>query len=173
MKNALIILTAFLLCSMKISAQNIESMAGIRLGGTSALTYKMLFSNLEAAEIMVSGRENGLQIIGLYEKHKPMTLGWGDNFYGYYGVGGHVGYAQSNPLLFRTDSGGVLQNEILDIGRKTFFVMGVDAIFGLEYHVYSIPMAFAIDFKPTIELLGMRSVRSRVFDFGVSAKYIF
>jgi hypothetical protein len=155
------------------SGQNIESMAGIRLGGTSALTYKRLFTNLEAVEVMISGRDNGMQLTGLYEKHKPMVLGLGENFYGYYGFGGHIGYYQSDPLVLRTDSSGVVREQVLDIRRKTFFTMGVDAIFGVEYHIYSIPMAVALDFKPTVELVGMRQVRSRVFDFGVSAKYIF
>ncbi len=154
-------------------AQNIESQAGIRLGGTTALTYRKMFSNLEAFEVMMSGRERGLQITGLYEKHKPMAMSLGENFYGYYGFGAHLGYVQSEPVILRSDSSGQFQYQIIDIRRKTFFTMGLDAIVGVEYHIYSIPMAIAVDFKPAVELIGMRYLRSRVFDFGVSAKYIF
>ena len=156
-----------------IYAQNIESMAGIRLGGTTALTYKRMFTNLEAVEIMMSGRDDGIQLTGLYEKHKPLVLGFGENFYGYYGFGGHIGYYRSDPFVLRSDSSGVVREFVLDVRRKTFFAMGVDAIFGIEYHIYSIPMAISMDFKPTVELVGMRYLRSRVFDFGISAKYIF
>lgn len=174
MRNRFLLITAFCLLVLGVSsAQNIESMAGIRLGGTTALTYKRLFTNLEAVEIMMSGRDNGLQFTGLYEKHKPMVLGLGENFFGYYGFGGHLGYYQSDPLILRTDSSGFIREKVLDIRRKTFFAMGVDAIFGIEYHIYSVPMAVSLDIKPTIELVGMRYVRSRVFDFGISAKYIF
>ena len=160
--------------SKSILAQNIESMAGVRLGGTSALTYKKLFSNLEAVEIMMSGRQNGLQFTGLYEKHKPLILGMGENFFGYYGFGAHLGYVQSDPLLLRTDSLGFPQQfNVVDIRRKNFFTMGIDAIFGVEYHIYSIPMAIAFDAKPALELIGMRYLKARAFDFGISAKYIF
>lgn len=155
------------------NAQFIQNEAGIRLGGTTALTYKKMFENLEAAEIMMSGRENGLQFTGLYEKHKPMSWSLGENFYSYYGFGGHLGFVQSDPLIVRTDSAGIQSYRLLDIRRKTFFLMGVDAIIGMEYHIYSIPLAIAVDFKPTLELIGMRYMRARAWDFGVSAKYIF
>ncbi len=174
MKYRIIISSIFIgLLSQAGFAQNIESMAGLRLGGTTAITYKKMFSNLEAFEVMMSGRENGIQLTGLYEKHRPMAFSLGENFYGYYGFGGHIGYVQSEPVLLRSDSSGQYQYRLLDIRRKTFFTMGVDAIAGIEYHIYSVPMAFALDFKPAIELVGMRYLRSRVFDFGVSAKYIF
>ncbi|MEQ8358321.1 MAG: hypothetical protein RH860_02460 [Cytophagales bacterium] len=174
MKYLIVISTIIILLTFNVGqAQNIESMAGLRLGGTTALTYKKMFSNLEAFEIMMSGRENGIQLTALYEKHKPMAFSLGDNFYGYYGFGGHIGYVQSEPVLLRSDSSGQYQYRLLDIRRKTFFTMGVDAIVGVEYHIYSVPMAFALDIKPALELVGMRYLRSRVFDFGVSAKYIF
>ena len=155
-------------------SQNIENEAGIRLGSTSALTYKRLFANLEAVELMLSGRNNGIQLIGLYEKHKPLVTGLGENFYTYYGFGGHIGYLQSDPLIFRDDTlGPYINGPALDIRRQTFFTLGIDAIIGVEYHIYSVPMTVAVDFKPFVELIGMRHLRSEVFDFAVSAKYIF
>ena len=176
MKYTKYILLASIITSMsfmKASAQNIQSEAGIRLGGTTAFTYKKMFENLEAAEIMMSGRENGLQFTGLYEKHQQMTWSLGDNFYAYWGFGGHLGFIQSEPVILRSDSSGVRSYQVLDIRRKTFFLMGLDGIAGIEYHIYSVPLSLALDFKPTMELIGMRYMRARVWDFGVSAKYIF
>ena len=168
--------TTILIITIGLSAtfaQNVESLAGIRLGSTSALTYKKMFTNMEAVELMLSGRKNGVQITALYEKHKPFGFGFGDNFYSYTGFGGHMGYLQSDPVLISYDSSGRTQVRSLDIRRKSFFTMGVDAIIGVEYHIYSIPLAVSMDFKPYVELVGMRYLKANVWDFGVSAKYMF
>jgi hypothetical protein len=154
-----------------VSGQQLyEKSGGIRLGGTSGLTYKKFVTEDEAVEIMLSGRNDGLQFTALYLFHEPMEFSFNDRFYVHYGLGGHIGFEKFDDLAK------TIINEAGDqfiFEEKTFFTMGVDGSLGIEYRWLEVPMTIGFDIKPFFSFIGMRHVKARFWDSALSFKYVF
>lgn len=167
----LTLVTFFLLASFIAGAQQLyEKSGGIRLGHTSGLTYKKFVTEDEAVDLMLSGRNEGMQLTVLYQFHEPMEFSFNDRFYLHYGIGGHVGYEKFN------DISKVLSNAAGDefiFEEKSFFAMGVDASLGIEYRWLEIPATFGFDIKPYFNFIGMRHTRAKFWDAAISFKYVF
>ena len=91
MKVQFLLSFTFFMMSTSLSAQSYDQSAGVRLGGSSAVTYKKFLAPEEAVEFLFSGRNEGAQLGIMYVAHKPMEFSFNENFYGYYGLGGHLG----------------------------------------------------------------------------------
>lgn len=169
MKNLLITLTIFL--SFCANAQQLyEKSGGIRLGNTSGLTYKKFIVEDEAVELMLSGRNDGMQFTALYLFHQPMEFSFNDRFYLHYGLGGHLGYEKFD------DISKVLSNAAGDAfvyQSKSFFAMGVDASLGIEYRWLEVPATIGFDIKPYFNFIGMRHTKAKFWDAAISFKYVF
>lgn len=165
-------LTAILLLTIlsSYSQQLYQKSAGIRLGYTSGLTFKNFVTEDEAIEFILSGRNEGIQITGLYEFHQPMEFSFNDKFYLHYGVGGHIGYEKFDNLakVLINDAGDEFAFE-----EKSFFTMGVDATLGLEYRALEVPATIGFDIKPIFNFIGMRHTQGRFWDAAISFKYVF
>ncbi|MEM6524097.1 MAG: hypothetical protein AAF693_09905 [Bacteroidota bacterium] len=162
--------TALLILSLPSYGQYKNS-SGIRLGYTSGLTYKRFISNEQAMEFIASGRNEGFQLTTLYEFHKPMNIGFDDDFHLYYGVGAHVGYERLDDRLLRgsfNSPGSEFQNR-----EQSFFTMGVNTIIGVEYRWLKVPMTIGLDIKPYLDFIGMRRTKLRFWDTAITFKYIF
>lgn len=160
-----------LLCSSNwVMAQQYEQSAGVRLGHTSGLTFKKFVAGEEAVEFLLSGRKNGLQLMGMYVFHQPMEFSFNENFYAYYGVGGHLGYEQYGNLSKTLVS---VDPPDFVFEKKSYFVMGVDAVLGIEYRWLSVPITLAFDVKPYFSFIGMRHTNATFWDSALSFKYIF
>jgi len=159
-----------LLMSTACLAQYNKS-AGLRLGNTSGVTFKKFVHAEEALEILLSGRNRGLQFTGQYLFHQPLKLNFSDRIYLIYGVGGHFGYEKRNrnQLIFDTSQN---INAFGTRGRSQF-TMGVDASIGLEYRWLIVPMTIGFDLKPYFDFVGMQSTDLRFWDSAISFKYIF
>ena len=150
--------------------QNYEKSAGVRLGNTSGLTFKKFTKNNEAFELMLSGRNEGMQFTATYIFHQPLEFSFNDRFYLHYGVGGHVGYERFD------DIAKVITNTAGDefiFQDRSYFVMGADANLGVEYRWLEVPITIGFDLKPFINFIGMRYLRARFWDAGISFKYVF
>lgn len=147
-----------------------QQSAGVRLGHTAALTFKKFMVEEEALEVMLSGRRDGLQLTTIYTFHKPMELSFNENFFLYYGLGAHVGYENydrfSKTLI-------ALEPPEFVFRERTFFVMGADALLGIEYRWLSVPITVSFDLKPYFSFIGMRYTNGRFWDSAVAIKYIF
>ncbi|MBV6648026.1 MAG: hypothetical protein KI790_21370 [Cyclobacteriaceae bacterium] len=144
--------------------------AGVRLGHTSAITYKKFLAENEAIELLVSGRREGMQTTLLYTQHIPMQFSFNQNFYAFYGLGGHLGFEQYDNLNKTLTS---LDPPEFVFEEKGYFVMGVDAIIGIEYRWLSVPATIGFDVKPYFNFIGMRYGRARFWDAAISFKYVF
>lgn len=164
----LIILIA---CYFGANAQYYKHSSGIRTGYTSALTYKRFYTNEQALELMVSGRNDGLQVTGLYEFSKPLNLAFNDMFYVYYGVGAHVGYEMFSGRHF--DPNTTPPEPAYFFDRQSYFTMGINTILGVEYRWLAIPLTIGLDVKPYFQSIAMRYGQTRFWDVGLSAKYVF
>jgi len=153
------------------SPQEYSQSAGARFGATSALTYKKFLVTEEAFETMISGRNEGLQLTGLYVFHVPMELAFSPNFYAYYGAGGHFGYERRDDLN-KVLLGGDGDQFAYEQNAK-FFTMGADLLIGVEYRWLSAPLTISFDVKPYFDYIGMRKTDSMFWDSAISFKYIF
>ena len=52
--------------SIANAQQNYEKSAGLRLGSTSGLTFKKFETEIEAIELLLSGRNEGTQFTAIY-----------------------------------------------------------------------------------------------------------
>ena len=153
------------------SPQEYSQSAGVRFGATSGLTYKKFLVTEEAFETMISGRNDGIQLTGMYVFHVPMNLAFSPNFYAYYGAGGHFGFEKRDNL-----SKILIGAEGRDFAYEqdaTFFTMGADFLIGVEYRWLAAPITVSFDVKPYFDYIGMRKTDSRFWDSAISFKYIF
>ncbi|GAB4248750.1 MAG: hypothetical protein Tsb0034_28140 [Ekhidna sp.] len=161
----------FVLAFSTAGAQQLyEKSGGIRLGYTSGLTYKKFVTEDEAVELILSGRNDGMQFNVIYQFHEPMEFSFNDRFYLHYGVGGHVGYEKFDDLAK------VLSNAEGDefiYDERSFFTIGVDGNLGIEYRWLEIPATFGFDLKPYFNFIGMRHTKAKFWDAAISFKYVF
>lgn len=150
--------------------QQYDRSAGVRLGGSSGLTFKKFIVDEQAFEMIISNRREGIQLTGLYMMHQPMHVSFNENFFFYYGVGGHIGaekhgdiskiYSNSDPTIFTYEN-------------KSFLTLGIDGIIGVEYRMLSVPITLSLDLKPYVNYVGMRKVKADFWDASIAIKYIF
>lgn len=138
MKNFVIAFT-LLAVSAGLNAQDYVNAIGVRAGLSQGITFKHFLSTKDAAEGILAVRWGGFNITGLYERHTtPFSV---DNLYFYYGAGAHIGMWNGN------------KNPWFD-EDKTYTVIGIDGIVGLEYNFSEIPFNVSLDWKPGFNLIG-------------------
>lgn len=161
----------FAIISFCSAAQQLyEKSGGVRLGHTSGITFKKFVTEDEAVEMILSGRNEGMQYTATYLFHQPMEFSFNDRFYLHYGIGGHVGYEKFDDI-FKTLSTAAGDEFIYE--SKSFFTMGVDASLGIEYRWLEVPATFGFDIKPYFNFIGMRHTKARFWDAAISFKYVF
>lgn len=153
-----------------VGQQLYEKSGGIRLGHTSGLTFKDFVTEDEAVEVLLSGRNDGMQLTVQYLFHHPMEFSFNDRFYLHYGIGGHIGYEKFDNIA-KTLSNAAGDAFLYE--KKSFFIMGVDANLGLEYRWLEVPVTFGFDVKPYLNFIGMRYTKVRFWDAAISFKYVF
>ena len=170
MLSRICLISVILWSSSVIAQSTYEQSAGIRLGHTSALTFKKFMIEEEALEVMVSGRRDGLQLTTIYTFHKPIQFSFNENFFLYYGIGAHVGYENYDRFSKTLIS---VEPPAFEFRDRTFFVMGADALLGIEYRWLSVPITLSFDLKPYFTFIGMRYTDGRYWDAAIAFKYIF
>ena len=131
MKKSLLI-AIVLLIGGTLSAQSYKQAAGLRLGYGVTATYKTFVSatnalDFEAGISFPSGV--GIYASGAYEWHWSLNV---DGLYVYAGPGASLG---------------------LTLGEHSSFGVGIMGVAGIEYTLPSVPLSFAIDYKPTLNLI--------------------
>lgn len=129
-------------------AQPYKAGFGLRGGPGYGLTVKTFVNTQNALEFIVSPRWKGFIVTGLYEKHAPL---FDSKRFTYFGGGGlHLGYWDYKD---RFDANNPWFDE-----RDTHLISGVDLVLGLEYTFTAIPFSLAVDWKPTLNLIGDSSI---------------
>ena len=95
-----IVLFFFMAASISFSAQQTDQAVGLRGGFSSGITYQHFHSSSEDVKLLLSFREGGAQLTGLFEIYKPVMIGYYDQFFLYYGLGVHA----DSPVM-KTDGG--------------------------------------------------------------------
>lgn len=147
-----------------------EKSGGVRLGSTSGITYKKFVNESQAFELLLSGRNDGLQVNLLYLFHEPMEFSFNDRFYLFYGLGGHIGFEKFDDISKTIINA---EGDQFMFEEKTFFAMGIDGSIGIEYRWLEVPMTIGFDLKPYFNFIGMRHMRAKFWDSAISFKYVF
>ncbi len=150
--------------------QRLDQSAGLRIGATSAITYKEYYRNGKAVELLLSGRYDGVQIGALYMQHVPLQFTFDDRFYAYYGVGAHMGTERYlHSARYYNNQGEVRYA----FSNKRYFAIGLDGIVGVEYRFRDMPLSASLDIKPYMNLLGFEHTRGQFWDMALGVKYRF
>ena len=130
-------------------AQDYNTGIGLRGGNGWGITLKHFVSSQHAFEGLFYGYNNGFNVTGLYEYHNDAFDV--DNLRWYCGFGAHIGsYNHSNA-----------NNE---------FVLGADAILGIEYTFTEAPINIGVDLNPYLNL----TARTGLYVVGaISIRYTF
>lgn len=149
------ILLAFFAFSFS-NAQDYKTGIGIRGGFGSGITIKHFVSSKTAFEGIIATRWRGLELTGLYEIHgRAFSI---DRLNWYAGFGGHVGFWNGEYAKWGEQ-------------ERSYTVIGIDGILGLEYNFAEIPFNISIDWKPAFNLYGHSGLWA---DGGaISIRYIF
>ena len=143
---------------------------GLRLGYEAGLTVKHFIGNNAIEGILSRGwGYGGFRLTGLYEFQKPITSTEGLSWY--IGFGAHIGAYNGNYYGYSAYNGGYYDkhgNWHPDGYRRSYMVLGVDGILGLEYVFPDAPLSLSLDIKPYVDLIGYGS---HFIDGALSVRY--
>ena len=129
----------------EINSVDYNTAIGVRAGQTSGLTIKHFTNRNTAWEGILGFWNNGFSATVIREKHVPAFNTRGFNWY--YGIGAHAaldaGWDGGYVYPYRNRG---------DYIYDGYLGLGVDAIAGLEYKIYKLPVAISLDVKPFIEV---------------------
>ncbi len=145
----------FICLSFSSYSQNYNTGIGIRGGLSGGLSVKHFIGAGSALEGILFTRWAGFGITGLYEIHREISA---PNFDWYYGFGGHIGFWD-----------GYDDHPYFDDG-KSYTVIGVDGIIGIEYTFEVIPLNLSLDWKPALNLSGYSGFWGD--EFALSIRYV-
>ncbi len=147
MKKSIIVLSLCLLSALSMKAQDYDWAVGVRGGiRTSGLTVRRNLSAYNAWEGSFSGfYKAGYHFTGYYEFMTPII---DDGFTFYYGPGAHLGFGSN------------------------YFAFGFDGIVGLEYQVPNVPIAFSVDYRPSLNIVERFDFYGDI-DLGFGVKFTF
>ena len=153
-----LLITSFILFAIATfsNAQDYNTGIGIRGGLSNGLTIKHFLNQKSAVEGIIISRWQGFAVTGLYELHATAFDTKGLNWY--YGGGGHIGFWNGDNVSWASDS-------------KSYTVIGIDGILGLEYNFSEIPINISLDWKPAFNLVGYSGFWGD--GGGLSVRYIF
>jgi hypothetical protein len=140
------------------NAQDYKTGIGLRGGFESGLTIKHFTSQKSAYEFILSSRWRGFNITGLYEFHNQAFST--DRLKWFIGFGGHIGFWN-----------GDYTHNYWGTRGKSYTVVGLDGILGLEYSFTEVPVSLSLDWKPAFNFIGYSGIWA---DGGaLSIRYIF
>jgi hypothetical protein len=161
MKRKIIIAIIFSALSFSISAQNYTKAIGLRIGFGAGITYKQLFNNKSAFELIAAYQyqEKGYTLTGLYEIHNYRVLG-ASHLALFYGGGGHFGYY--NGGYYKNRSGIYYEDNAPSVG--------IDGVLGIDYYEPGVSLDWSLDVKPYYDFI---NPGFRFWDAALSIRYAF
>jgi len=155
-----------LLLATGTAAQDYERAIGVRGGVTAGVLYKHFLNDEKANYSMFSYKLGGVQFTFIRQYHEPIFLDFTQQWFFYYGIGGHAGYAKySNQTYFFNG---------VEYRKREFSVgVSIDANLGFEYHSIKYPVAVCIDFRPYFEVNVPQYFRRNYYDVGLIVYYTF
>ena len=163
MKRFLIILLFSL--PLALSAQTFNKAIGIRGGHSAGFEYRFYTDDANSYKFLLATRDNGVQFHALKEFHEYDLFDFSEQLSLFYGLGAHFGYEQ-------WDKHYVQDNTSL-YEERTALLAGIDAVVGVEYLFYEVPLSIGFEVKPYVDVLGRDFFDLELFDFAFTIKYLF
>ena len=166
--NKIIITAIIIFMGYTVSAQEGVESIGLRGGGLSGMTIKLIDEDLSAVEIILGFQRNGLKMTGMVQRFKPIKTDRISNLYVFSGLGAHAGFER-----WDEEETQVVDGVTYYANRRVVSpVVGGDLMIGLEYHFESVPFHVSLDYKPYMEFFGEKIFRIDFWDIGFSVRYI-
>jgi hypothetical protein len=143
MKGFVVAIVLTLMVTAHSYGQTYSSALGVRVGGTSGITFKHFYKNQMAWEGQLGTFGNGTSITGLIMQHGNAFSTPGLRYYA--GGGAHVAFY--NGRTYSVWKG----RDITYYGDNSLGI-GLNGILGLEYILPDVPIGFSLDIKPFIEM---------------------
>jgi hypothetical protein len=163
------IISGILLCfALAGFSQSAEKAIGLRGGLSSGFEYRVFSGDQSSYKVLLSTRQQGLQLTGLKEFHVPDVFDIGEEVSFIYGVGAHVGFESWHRDTYQDFYPYARYSE-----RRTGPIAGLDALVALEYTIPTIPLVVGIEDKPYFNLFGKNFFQLQPFDIAFTVKYTF
>lgn len=137
-KGCITFILVFVLYSLAYS-QDYSTGIGLRAGFSNGLTIKHFIGEKVALEGLFASRWRGFEFTGLYEIHnrafQTERLNW------FIGFGGHIGFWNGDYANWGEPN-------------RSYTVVGIDGILGLEYNFTEVPINLGLDWKPSFNFAG-------------------
>ena len=159
------ILLLFILAPVLGMAQTFENAIGVRGGITAGIEYRYYTDDANAFKFLMGTRDNGIQLHAMKEFHQYDLFRRTDRLVFFYGAGVHAGYEKwrkrySNDYTYWYQD-------------RYAFLAGMDALVGLEYMFYEVPVSIGLEAKPYFDIFGSQMFRIELFDIAFTLKYRF
>lgn len=139
------------------NAQEYRSGIGLRGGMFNGISFKHFVNPDNAFEIVAALRYRGPFVAGMYQIHANAFdvpgLAW------YYGPGAYIGFVE-----------GRYRGSWFDQPDRTYTILGVNGVVGLEYKIDEIPITIGVDVTPALHLLEFTHF---TMGAGITVRYVF
>jgi len=146
-------------------AQTFENAIGIRGGETAGLEYRYYTDDANAFKFLLGSRNDGMVFHAMKEFHQYDLFERTDRLVFFYGAGVHAGYEKWMKRF--EDEYSVWYDD------RYSFLAGMDAVVGLEYMFYEVPISLGLEAKPYFDIFGRQMFRIELFDVAFTLKYRF
>ena len=150
---------------LALSAQTFDKAIGIRGGHSSGFEYRIYTNDANSYKILLATRNDGIQLHAFKEFHEYDLFPFSEQLSLFYGLGAHFGYEQWDKYY--------AQNNTSWYEGRTALLAGVDAVVGVEYLFYEVPLSIGFEVKPYVDVLGRDFFNLELFDFAFTIKYHF
>lgn len=162
-----LLLCLFVAASLTLNAQystGIGATFGLYGRGATVLQYFDPGSR-GAADFLITSQYKGFVVTGLYEVHNKnhnerielANVGF------FFGLGGHGGVVRR--LQYKTDPP-------TDLDKEKIFVIGFDAIVGVEWKIPHVPLLLSVNAKPYLDVNYIK-IQPDWFDASVTLRLLF
>lgn len=169
MRKLYLLLLLFVIMSPCLLGQYSTRQAGLRTGYRGGIFYQAASEagNAEVAyNIMLSFRNNGLQLTGLRIIYETSLSEISPDLFFAWGYGAHLGFVY-------TDHVGFLGERYDFQGDRFCPLLGADGWLAAEYRFREFPLNISLNLKPFVELTVPAFVKVMPADLGLSISYVF
>ena len=161
-----ILLFFFILFTINtVFAQDFRQAVGIRAGWTGGFEYRVFTDDYNSYKFLFSSRDRGLQLHAMKEFHRYDLFDFTDQLTFVFGGGIHLGYERWDVRYYNYNTS--------YYRTRSALIAGLDALAGLEYTFYTVPISLGFEVKPYFDLWGRDIFDVNIFDFAFTAKYLF
>jgi hypothetical protein len=165
MCQRLLLIFLLLSVSVGVSAKDKSHALGLRGGISSGFEYRYYLGEQNSIKFLVSSRDRGFQLHGLYEIHAKGLFDFSNRLTFIYGGGIHAGYESWHRAYY---IGHTRYTE--PVSRP---LAGLDFLAALEYPFIIFPFSIGLEVKPYVDFWGKNFVKVQPFDFAFTFKFHF